>query len=102
MSNTNKKYGRILLAACIIPFAVVAISYGKTAGMDWYCAEPEVHAQYEKHLALHINHEAEAITKALDEIYTTPSLTLEQKHRRTLAILKKHLTSDHDGEGVGD
>lgn len=102
MSDINKKNVGILSVALALSITVPAISNGNDTGHDWYCMEPAQYGQYEKHVTLHINHEAEAITRALDTVYTNPGLSVEQKHMQILDILRKHLSHDKKMAGVGD
>ena len=78
------------------------VSIGSDLGHDWYCPDPATHAQYTKHLKLHLDHGAEAITNVLDKIYGDPSLSSEQKHAKTLDLLNKELAKAKIGPGVGD
>lgn len=102
MAKRTGRYRQIFIAATIIALAHPILSYGQNTGHDWYCSDPEAHAQYEKHLKLHLENQAETIANNLEEIFSNPSLTKEQKHSRTLAILNKLLAKPKPGLGVGD
>ena len=95
MLKITETYRRILIAAPML-------SIGSDLGHDWYCPDSATHAQYTKHLKLHLDHGAEAIADKLDKIYSDPSLTTEQKHAKTLVILNQELSKVKSGPGVGD
>ena len=76
-----------------------AITNEAESGQDWYCSDSEVHTQYEKHLKRHLDHSVEAITDILDKIYSDPALTKEEKKKKTLAVLEKHLSKMKAGTG---
>lgn len=75
------------------------ITNGGESGQDWYCSEPETHAQYEKHLKRHLDHSVEAITDTLDKIYSDPTLSKEEKKKKMLAVLDNHLSKMKTGMG---
>jgi hypothetical protein len=102
MLKKTEKYGRILIATTVIALTHPLISTGQNTGHDWYCSDPAAHAQYEKHLKLHLENQAETIADELEEIFSNPSLTKEQKHSKTLTILNKLLEKPKPGPGIGD
>lgn len=85
--------------AVVMTFTSPVITNGGEPGQDWYCSDPEAHAQYEKHLRRHLDHSVEAITDTLDKIYSDPALTKEEKKAQTLAVLNKHLSKMKAGMG---
>ncbi|MGB3211373.1 MAG: hypothetical protein WBB19_11770 [Desulforhopalus sp.] len=100
MLKRTVKYGGVLVAAFVTALVFPVLSSGDDIGQDWYCSEPEAHAQYEKHLKTHLDHEADAITNRLEKIFSDSSLTAEQKHSKTLSVLNKYLSRIK--AGVGD
>jgi hypothetical protein len=102
MLKRTEEYGRVFIAAIVITLTAPAVSIGSDLGHDWYCPDPATHAQYTKHLKLHLDHGSEAITNVLDKIYSDSSLSAEQKHAKTLDILNKELAKAKIGPGVGD
>jgi len=102
MLKITEKCGKILIAATVITLTIPLLSNGNELGHDWYCPDPETHAKYTQHLSLHLDHSAEAIADVLDKIYNDPSLNTEQKHAKTLGILRKELSKAKIGPGVGD
>lgn len=102
MFKRTETYRRILIAAIVIVLAAPMLSIGSDLGHDWYCPDSAAHKQYTKHLKLHLDHGAEAIANKLDEVYSDPSLTTEQKHAKTLVILNQELSKVKTGPGVGD
>lgn len=102
MFKKTVKYRKIIIAATVIALTHPMLSSGQNTGHDWYCSDPETHAQYEKHLKIHLDNQAETIANELEEIFSNPSLSEEQKHSKTLAILNKLLLKSKPGPGVGD
>lgn len=102
MLKRTEKYGRVLISAIVISLAAPVLSIASDLGSDWYCPDPAAHAEYTKHLQLHLDHGVDAIATALDEIYSDSSLSSEQKHGKTLIILKRELSKVKVGPGVGD
>ena len=102
MLKKTGKYRRIFIAATVIALTHPMISSGQTAGHDWYCTDPVAHAQYAKHLKIHLENQADTIANELTEIFENPSLSAEQKHSKTLAILNELLQKGKPGLGVGD
>ena len=96
-------HGRILFAAVVIALASSAVlKAADHLGHDWYCPDPEAHAQYEKHRKMHMETDAEIIVDMLDKVYNDPELTAEQKRTHALKILKKDPSELGKGQGVGD
>lgn len=93
------KYQRIFIAAFVTALALPVMSSGDDVGKDWYCSEPETHAKYEKHLKKHLDHDANIIVNKLEKIFSDSSLTTEQKHSKTLSVLKKYLSRAKAGLG---
>ena len=102
MLKITEKRRRILITAIVIGLAPPVLSIGSDLGHDWYCPDPTAHAQYTKHLKVHLDHGAEAIAEVLEKIYSDPALSAEEKHSKTLAILNKELSKVQIGPGVGD
>ena len=102
MLKRTEIYGRVFIAAIVVTLTAPVLSIGSDLGHDWYCPDPAAHAQYTKHLKLHLDHGAENIANVLDKIYSDPSLTAEQKHTKSLTILNKELSKVQVGPGVGD
>lgn len=100
MLKRTAKHGRFLTAALTTMLAFPLVASGDDTGRDWYCSEPEEHARYEKHLKLHLDYEAEAITRMLEKIYSDSSLSTEQKKQKTLTIINEYLSKIK--AGVGD
>lgn len=70
-------------------------------GKDWYCSEPEAHtAAYRKHLELHLGRGADAITDALDRIYSDITLSREEKKVQAIVVIRKHLARLRAGMGA--
>jgi len=88
------------MAAVVIALAHPMLTTADNTGQDWYCSEPEDHAQYEKHLKLHLDHEAKIISQLLEKIYSDSSLSTEQKQEKTLSVLNKYLSKMK--AGIGD
>ena len=99
MLKTTVKHGRVLSAILIAMFAFPFVSSGDDTGRDWYCEEVEEHARYEKHLKLHLDNEAEAITMMLEKIYSDSSLSDAQKKEKTLDVLNDYLSKMKAGMG---
>lgn len=102
MLKRTDKYGRVLISTIFISLAVPVLSIASDLGSDWYCSDAAAHSKYTKHLQLHLDHGADAIATALDGIYSDSSLSSEQKHVKTLIILKRELSKVKVGPGVGD
>ncbi len=106
MKINSKQYKRILFTVSVIVFALPLLASGhdtvSNTGHDWYCPDPEAHAQYEKHRKLHVQHQADSVAAKLEKIYDDSTLTAEQKNAKTVAILNKHLFVVQSKLGVGD
>ncbi len=106
LKRKSGQYKRILFTVSIIVFAIPLLAMGHDTaldtGHDWYCPDPEAHAQYEKHRKLHVQHQAGAVAVMLEKIYSDATLTAEQKNAETVAILNKHLFVVQSKLGVGD
>lgn len=103
MLKRSAAHGRILFAAVVIALASPAVSKAKDhLGHDWYCPDPQAHAQYEKHRKMHMETDAEIIVDMLDKVYKDPALTAEQKRAHALEILKKDPSTLKAGSGTGD
>ncbi len=103
MLKRSAAHHRILFAAVVIALAGPAVSKAKDhVGHDWYCPDPQAHAQYEKHRKMHMETDAEIIVDMLDKVYNDPVLTAEQKRAHALEILKKDPSELGKGKGVGD
>ena len=100
MLKRTVKYGQIFIAGFIASLALPVISSGENRGQDWYCSEPEVHAQYQKHLKAHLENQTEIITAKLEKIFNDSSLTIEQKRAKTAYVLDKYLSRIK--AGIGD
>lgn len=99
MFNRAHFFAVLFSLTAVMTFTGPIISNGGDSGKDWYCSDPEAHAQYEKHLKRHLDHSVEAITDTLDKIYSDPALTKEEKKKKTLAVLDKHLSKMKAGMG---
>lgn len=102
MKKSSLKHGQIFLAAVMITLAIPLTTQAKDIGHDWYCSDPEAHAQYEKHRKLHSDKDAEILAEMLAKVYSDPSLTTEQKKENAVKILKKDPKIKTEGNGVGD
>lgn len=97
-NRTNYLVG-IFSLALVMTVTTPIITNGENVGEDWYCSDHEAHAKYEKHLKRHLDHSAEAITDMLDKIYNDQTVSKEDKKKKTLAILNKHLSKMKAGLG---
>lgn len=97
-NRTNYLVG-IFSLALVMTVTTPIITNGEDVGKDWYCSDHEAHAKYEKHLKRHLNHSAAAITDMLDKIYNDQTVSKEEKKKKTLAILNKHLSKMKAGLG---
>lgn len=103
MLKISTAHGRILFVAVVIAFASPAVSKEKNQlGHDWYCPDPEAHAQYEKHRKMHMETDTEVIVDMLDKVYNDSALTAEQKRTHALKILRKDPSELRKGQGLGD
>ena len=68
MLKRTEEYGRVFIAAIVITLTAPVVSIGSDLGHDWYCPDSTTHKQYTKHLKLHLDHGAEAITDVLAAI----------------------------------
>lgn len=102
MFKKTKKHRQIIIAAIVIALTAPVLSLGSDLGHDWYCPDPTAHAQYKKHLKLHLDNGAETIADKLEKIYSDPAQSAEEKRAKTLDILNKELSKDQVGSGVGD
>ncbi len=103
MLKISAVHGRILFAAVVIALASPAVlKAADHLGHDWYCPDPQAHAQYEKHRKMHMETDAEIIVDMLDKVCNDPALTAEQKRAHALAILKQDPSTLAKGKGVGD
>ncbi len=102
MKQKNRKAGQIVIGVIIMAFATPVLSSGESTGQDWYCAKSKEHAQYINHRKLHIDHEAEIAAVLLEQIYDNKSLSAEQRHIKTVHILKQDLSNVSLEKGIGD
>ena len=92
---------RALALSIVAMLVFPALSVGADdLGKDWFCSEPETHSvAYKKHLQLHLDRGAEAITDALDTIYSDTGLTPEEKKVKAIEVIKKYLARVKAGMG---
>ena len=102
MKQKTRRAKGIVIGIIIMTFAAPALSSGENTGQDWYCAKPGEHAQYINHRRLHIDHEAEVAATLLEQIYSDKSLSAEQRHIKTVHILKQDLSNVSLEKGIGD
>ena len=92
MKQKTRRAGQIVIGIIIMAFATPVFSSGEDSGQDWYCAKSKEHAQYINHRKLHIDHEAEVAAALLEQVYSDKSLSAEQRHIKTVNILKLDLS----------
>jgi len=102
VKQKTRRAGQIVIGLIIMTFAAPVLSSGESTGQDWYCAKPKEHAQYTNHRKLHIDHEAEVAAALLEQIYSDKSLNAEQRHIKTVHILKQDLSKVSLEKGIGD
>lgn len=98
---TITRISRIICSVFFVSlFITPAIASTSDTGHDWYCPDHEAHKQYEEHLKQHLNHSSDAITDKLDAIYSNSNFSPEEKKKKALHVIDKHLTKMK--AGVGD
>jgi len=70
-----------------------------SSGHDWYCPDPEAHAQFEKHLQQYHNQDSEEVVAMLSKVFGDDSLSAEEKTAQTTDIIKTFATKIKLGEG---
>lgn len=99
MTNKLKNCRRFLTAVCLVSFLFPVISSGDDTGHDWYCPDPEGHAQYEKHRKQHHDHDARVMADKLALIYQDTGLTAEQQKAKATGILDDYAAKVKMGQG---
>ncbi len=100
MNGRTALYRRILITASIVFLALPVLSKAHESGHDWYCPDPDAHAQYEKHRKLHHDHETEVVTTMLQKLYADQRLSPEEKNAKAMELLTKY--TEKVKMGLGD
>ena len=69
------------------------------SGHDWYCPDPEAHAQFEKHLHQYHNQDAEEVVAILSKVFDDDTLSAEEKTAKATDIMKSFAAKIKLGEG---
>lgn len=101
MITKARKLGTAVLLSCImIVLGTMTAQGGTPAGHDWYCPDPEAHAQYEKHRQQYHDHNADSIIEILNKLFSDQTLTLEEKKTQAAGILADYAAKVK--MGIGD